>query len=499
MGFPFEHGFHATLMAMGLCDLLDLDNETASRTYYTTLLSYSGCTTDAADAVQVFAGEMTSNFIQYVHGSRTELAKGILAALPPAESTGIARVREIARRLPRAARGNKPHQRAMCEVGEMLARRLGLPESINVVFRLLNERWDGKGDLKRAKGEEIPLPLRIALVAHDAAFQRLVGGEEHAVSVIKARGGAAFDPNITEMFGRHSADLFAAADAGEGAWDQVLQLEPAPHLTLDDDAIDRALAAIGDFSDLISPSFAGHSSGLAKLATEAAQLSGFSEEEVTLIRRAAWVHDVGRVAIDTRIWEKPTSLTPDEVEQVRLHPYHTERILIRSDLLGTLAPVASNHHEHLDGSGYHRGAVASMLTRPARLLAVADIYHAMTEPRPHRRPLPSATAASLLEEQVREGHLDPQMVAAVLRSTGQETPPMGNPKGLTNREVEVLGLLARGLQTKQMAIALGISAKTADTHIQNSYRKIGVSTRAAATLFAMETGLVPSGELPIAD
>ena len=121
----------------------------------------------------------------------------------------------------------------------------------------------------------------------------------------------------------------------------------------------------------------------------------------------------------------------------------------------------------------------------------------MTEPRPHRDPLPTATAATLLQEQVREGHLDSQMVAAVLEAAGQTRSPIELPKGLTQREVEVLGLLARGLQTKQIANALGISPKTADTHIQNGYRKIGVSTRAAATLFVMETGLVPSGELPI--
>ena len=499
MGFPFEHGLHATLISMGLCDLLEVDTETASQTYYTSLLTYTGCTTDAAEAAQVFAGEMTASFIPFVHGSRKELAKGIVAALPSPDSTGINRAREIAQRLPKAFKGNKPHQRAMCEVGEMLARRLGLPESIHSVFRFLNERWDGKGDLKRARGEGIPLPLRISLLAHDAAFQRLIGGDEHSVAVIGDRAGGAFDPSIADLFVHHAAGLFTAADAGDGAWDRVLQLEPAPLLTLEDDAIDRALAAMGDFADLISPSLSGHSQGLADLAATAAELSEFSDDDTKLIRRAAWVHDIGRVAIDARIWEKPTSLTPDELEKVRLHPYHTERILIRSDFLGTLASVASNHHEHLDGSGYHRGAVASMLTRPARLLAVADIYHAMTEPRPHREPLPGETAAMLLQEQVREGHLDAQMVAAVLEAAGQKTQPIERPKGLTGREIEVVGLLARGLQTKQIAAALGISSKTADTHIQNAYRKIGVSTRAAATLFVMETGLVHSGELPIPD
>jgi HD-GYP domain-containing protein (c-di-GMP phosphodiesterase class II) len=381
----------------------------------------------------------------------------------------------------------------------MLARRLGLPADINEIFRLLTERWDGKGELKRASGDEIPVSLRIALLAHDATFQRLIGGDKEAIAVIEQRGGHAFDPHISSVFAKNAYELFQPHPAETSLWKIILDIEPSRWLTLEESEVDSALAAIGDFADLISPSLSGHSAGLARLAVSAAKLVGFSDDEITLIRRAAWVHDVGRVAIDTRIWEKPDALTRDEVEQVRLHPYHTERILIQSEFLGTLAPVASNHHEHLDGSGYHRGAVAAMLTRPARLLAVADIYHAMTEPRPHRDPLPTETTATLLQEQVREGHLDPQMVAAVLEAAGQEPVPIKLPKGLTSREVEVLGLLARGLQTKQIATALGISTKTADTHIQNAYRKIGVSTRAAATLFVMETGLVHSGELPILD
>ena len=135
---------------------------------------------------------------------------------------------------------------------------------------------------------------------------------------------------------------------------------------------------------------------------------------------------------------------------------------------------------------------------PARLLAAADAYHAMTEPRPHREPHPPERAAQILAEEASAGRLDPDAVAAVLEAAGQRAPRLERPAGLTEREVEVVAMLARGLQTKQVARALGISAKTADRHIQNAYRKIGVSSRAAATLFAMEHGLVAWGELPIA-
>ncbi len=219
---------------------------------------------------------------------------------------------------------------------------------------------------------------------------------------------------------------------------------------------------------------------------------------VTAIRRAALLHDLGRVAIHARIWQKPGPLTADEWEQVRLHPYHTERVLSRSPFLSALSPIAEAHHERLDGSGYHRRATGRELRCPERLLAAADAYHAMTEPRPHRHPLPPERAAQILAEEASAGRLDPDAVAAVLQAAGQRAPRLERPAGLTEREAEVVAMLARGLQTKQVARALGISAKTADRHIQNAYRKIGVSSRAAATLFAMEHGLVAWGELPIA-
>jgi HD-GYP domain-containing protein (c-di-GMP phosphodiesterase class II) len=204
------------------------------------------------------------------------------------------------------------------------------------------------------------------------------------------------------------------------------------------------------------------------------------------------------VAVSPRIWQKPGPLTADEWEQVRLHPYHTERILSRSPFLSVLAPIAGAHHERLDGSGYHRGATAPELGVAERLLAAADVYCALIEPRPHRAPLQPEQAAQTLAAEAGAGRLDPDAVAAVLEEAGQPPPRVERPAGLTEREAEVVAMLARGLQTKQVAHALGISAKTADRHVQNAYRKIGVSTRAAATLFAMEHGLVAWGELPIA-
>ena len=173
-------------------------------------------------------------------------------------------------------------------------------------------------------------------------------------------------------------------------------------------------------------------------------------------------------------------------------------MLARSAFLAALAPVAGAHHERLDGSGYHRAAGGAELPASRAPARGRRRIHAMTEPRPHRQAIAPERAAEILGEEAGAGRLDADAVTAVVEAAGRRAPRVERPAGLTEREAEVIGMLARGLQTKQVARALGISVKTADHHVQNAYRKIGVSTRAAATLFAMEHGLVAWGELPMA-
>jgi DNA-binding CsgD family transcriptional regulator len=421
---------------------------------------------------------------------------GIVRSLPDPARAGPVRVAQIARRLPKAASTSKRHLAALCEVAEMLTERLGLPAQVQRLFPLLTERWDGKSQLGRANEDEIPLALRITHVARDAAFQRLLGGAEHAGRVVRERAGHAFDPAIAMLLADEAHELLALDEVGS-AWEETLACEPFAHVMLEGSGIDRALAAMGDFADLVSPYLVGHSAGVAELVAVAAERCRFDHAEIVAARRAALLHDVGRVAVPAHIWQKRGPLTADEWEQVRLHAYHTERVLSHSTFLSALAPAASAHHERLDGSGYHRGATATTLSPTARLLAAADAYHAVIEPRPHRLALSTEDAAAILADEARAGRLDADIVAAVLESAGQRVPRLERPAGLTEREAEVVGLLARGLQTKQIARALGISVKTTDHHVQNAYGKIGVSTRAAAALFAMEHGLAAWGELPI--
>jgi HD-GYP domain-containing protein (c-di-GMP phosphodiesterase class II) len=493
MGFPFEHGLHTTLIAMRLADRLGVDRESASQTYYACLLAHSGCTTDAHVTPQVFGDSLTTRFHPVAYGSVRENLTGLIRSLPDPGTTGPARAVQAARRFPRMAREMRPHLVATCEVAGMLADGLGLSRSVGGLLAHRFDRWDGWGPLGRTKGEAIPLPMRIVSVAVDAAFQRLLGDEERVARVVRERAAHAFDPEVAACLAG-DAERILALEASASVWEEALACEPHPRLLLEGEGLDRALAAMGNFADLISPYLAGHSAGVAELAAAAAARC---RTDAARVRRAALVHDLGRVAVHPRIWQKEGPLTADELEQVRLHPYHSERVLARSEFLAGLAPVAGAHHERLDGSGYHRAVAGADLPLPARLLAAADAYHAMTEPRAHRGPIAPERAAALLGELAGAGRLDADAVTAVVEAAGQRAPRIERPAGLTEREVEVVRMLARGLQTKQVAAALGISAKTADRHIQNAYRKIGVSTRAAATLFAMEHGLMAWGELPI--
>jgi HD-GYP domain-containing protein (c-di-GMP phosphodiesterase class II) len=487
-GADFEHGLRSALSAVRLAECLGVDDETARQTYYASLLLYVGCTADSYTGADAFGRdfeELWPHLEPVQYGSPLQALGGVARGIAPG-SPPLTKAAALARTLPRAVRHKRATFPAICEVGAMLCERLSLPATVPPLLRHVFERWDGKGEVLHERGDEIPLPIRIAQVADDADAQRRLGGVERAVAVVKERAGAAFDPAVANCLAQRAEHVLAGTEGS--AWEAALAVEPQPQLALDGPGIDCALEAMAAFADLPSPYLAGHSSRVAELASEAALRIGLDDAAT---RRAALVHDLGRVAVPVRIWQKRGALTADDWERVRLHPYHAERVLCRSAFLAQLVPVAISHHERLDGSGYHRGLTAAGLSPATRVLAVADAYGAMTQPRPHRPAMAPEQAAATLASEASAGRLDPDAVKAVSEAAGVQAPPMARPAGLTERETEVVRLLARGLQTKQVAELLGISAKTADHHVQNAYAKIGVSTRAAVALFAIQHGLVP--------
>jgi HD-GYP domain-containing protein (c-di-GMP phosphodiesterase class II) len=259
--------------------------------------------------------------------------------------------------------------------------------------------------------------------------------------------------------------------------------------------LDDVLEAMADLVDLKSPYLAGHSRGVANLAAEGARMSGLPEAEQVKLYRAGLLHDLGRLGVSNAIWDKEGTLTDVEHDRVNQHPYLTDKMLLGIPALAPSREIAARHHERLDGSGYPRGVTAATLTPADRILAAADVYHAMTEPRPYRPPRTAGDAATQLRSEVRAGRLDGDAVDAVLRASGHRAAQRHEgPAGLTARELEVLGLLARGHPNKQIARLLGVTPKTVSNHVEHVYTKLGVGSRAAATLFATQHGLVGSYE-----
>jgi HD-GYP domain-containing protein (c-di-GMP phosphodiesterase class II) len=498
IGLSLEHGLQSTVIAMRLCDRLEVDRGTRFQSYYLCLLFYVGCNVIEDVDIDVFGEDhaLTTYAIPRRFGGRSEMLNGMLRAVAPPTGSPALRARQLARGVPKLVRGMSGQVAAICEVAQMLTDRLGLPGEVSALFAYEGGRWDGKTWPKSMAGEEIPLAARIVNVARDAAFQLLSSGIDAVADLMRQRAGHGLDPVVARALADEAGEILDF-DPGVDVWDAILSLEPNPWLTLEGSDIDRALGAMGAFSDMASPFLVGHSAGVANLTAAAARCAGMSGPDASRLHRAGLIHDLGRVVVPARVWQEASPMTHDDRERVRLHAYHTERILSRSEFLSDLGSIAGLHHERLDGSGYHRAVPAAALDEAARLVAAADVYHAMTEDRAHRVARTSEDAAAALLVCARDGYLDADAVAAVLEAAGHLVPRLERPAGLTDREMQVVRLLAHGRQTKQIARSLGISAKTADRHIQNAYRKMEVSTRAGATLFAVDAGITTWGEFPM--
>ena len=489
-GQPMEHGLRTCSLALAASESIGLDATTRSLVYYVALLRFIGCTSDASDTAVLAGGDdLVFN---------ATMAPMLNAQ--PGESTRFF-VRHLAKDLPvhrrigrvvRAMSDPGAAGRSLaghCEVAARLASRLGMADGVCHALAHAYERWDGRGFPAGLAGDEVPVAIRVVTVARDVELWTRRAGWDAAVDVLSYRRGLAYDPAVVDAFVADGERWLA--DAGD-LCSCVLEAEPAPVMTIAAHDVDRALAAVADFADLKSPFLRGHSPGVAALGVAAAEVAGLDPSTTLTLGRAALVHDVGRVGVPSGIWDHPGPLSAGHWERVRLHPYLSQRVLQRCATFASLSELAARHHERADGSGYHRGVTGDQLALGARLLAAADAFHAMTEDRPHRGALTPAAAASQLLDEVGAGRFTRVEVDAVLAAAGQGSRPAPVPQavGLTDREIDVLRLIARGHRNKQVAAMLGISAKTVGHHIEHIYLKAGVKTRAGATLFAMEHGLL---------
>ena len=491
LGQPMEHCLRQTIIALRLADRVGVDESQLVATYYTGLLRHVYCHADAHEQAKWFGDDIRLKAFGFEQGADSVF--DVLRLLGSGER-GLARAGRVVAFPVSGIKEIRNFLLTHSTLAAQFARRIGLDETACEALRCAYERWDGKGEPNRLAGEAIPLASRLVTLTSFVEVYNRLGGVAAAREVARKRSGGEVDPTLAEVFVADAEAVLAGLDQ-TASWEAVLDAEPRLGRSVGGAELDDVLAAMADLVDVKSPPMAGHSRGVANLAAAAARAGGLSADEATTLRRAGFVHDLGRLGVSNTIWDKPGPLTDGDLERVRLHPYLADRMLARVDGLARVRELAARHHERLDGSGYPRGLTAASLTPLDRLLAAADVYHALSEPRPHRAARTPDEAAAELRAEAKAGRLDGDAVNAVLRAAGHRAPSRREwPAGLTPREVEVLGLLARGHSNKAIARLLVLAPKTVSNHVEHIYAKIGISTRAAAAVFAMQHGLVGSFE-----
>ncbi|MBY5162153.1 HD domain-containing phosphohydrolase [Salsipaludibacter albus] len=491
-GLPAGESLRSAALAVLLADELDLDDEHARAGLYTALLQHLGCIGFAHEAAARVGDEFAINraALQSDDADPLDVVRTFLPALVAGRSPRRGAV--LAWRMLRAGPDfERDYVTTACEVGRHVAVDLGLPGDVRDGLSHVYELWQGGGHPDGLAGDDLPMGSRLARLSGIAVAHARTGGTDAAVAAVTRRAGGMLDPTLAAAFVADAPLLLDLLDTGDPLA-VVRDHEPDPHQRVLEPDLVAVATVFGDVADLKSPHTVGHSRGVARLASGAADVLGLPDVEVERLRLAGHLHDLGRVAVSSRTWDRPGPLDATAWEQVRLHPYHSERILAGSGRLGDLASLVGAHHERLDGSGYHRGCDATQLSVPARVLAAADRYRTAVEPRPHRRAATPDAARDGLQVMADDGRLDPEATAAVLVAAGHAVDPVTPepPAGLTPREVEVLRLVATGCSNREIGDRLVISRRTAEHHVQHVYRKLGVSSRAAATLFAVDHDLL---------
>jgi HD-GYP domain-containing protein (c-di-GMP phosphodiesterase class II)/DNA-binding CsgD family transcriptional regulator len=486
-GVPEGAGLRSAATAVRLGELAGASEAERRDAFYLTLLRYTGCTAGADVVARVMGDEI--EFMQDAHsvdfGRMAEMLPLLLgrAFRSKASFLGLSAVGRLLSALPSMPEVGREH----CETAVLMARRFGFTEAFQGMVHQGFERWDGTGQPTKARGEEIGRPMRFAQLAIDAYRGYQLGGIEAAIAFTKKHSGRELDPALVELFTEHAREVEPTLGAASG-WEVAMAAEPGTPSFLDDAGVDEALGALGDFADLKSRYTRGHCRGVAALAKNAAQTLGLGSEMERQLFRAGLVHDVGRVAVSVLVWDKAAPLADSDRERVRLHAYAGERILARASSLANVAAIATLAHERPDGTGYHRRLTGVQCSSAGHVLAAADTYQALLSHRPHRPARSHEQARDELGRLVTAGALSPQAVDAVLGANPVRS--LDAPSPLTERELEVLALVAKGLTNKEIGRSLDISPKTAGRHLEHVFEKLGVTTRAGATMVALQRGLV---------
>lgn len=489
MGQGADQALQGCVVGLRLARLWGLSASELRQVYYLALLRFVGCNAESSVIADI-AGDVLAlrRAMEPLDLGDARRVLGTLFGRLRATHEGWSDAAAALLQAPRFAAEIFPGH---CEVAQRLGRRLGFDERFVAGLGQLYARWDGRG-VPAVAAEAMQPAVRVVQLAQDLVLHARLGGWKAAADVVTARRGGQHDPALVDLALAQGEALLAGLPV---RWEALLDLEPGPQESLQGAALDAAFEVLGDYADLQSRWLMAHSRRVAELAVAAAAGLGWDEGARRWLWRAARVHDLGRVAVSTHVWDRAGPLSDSDRDQVRLHAAHTAQILARAPSLAALSRLAGSAHECPDGSGY---AGATGLSPAARLLAAADVVAALGEDRPYRPAHPPEVVQLRVTEMVSLGRLDAEAARAVLAAQGLALAPRPLPASLSPREAEVLRELAQGLTNKQIAKRLGVSPKTVGHQVEAIYRKAGVNTRAGATLFALEQGLLagPMGHSP---
>jgi HD-GYP domain-containing protein (c-di-GMP phosphodiesterase class II) len=402
-GQPFGHALRSCLIGMGLADKIGLPLQERRDLYYALLLKDVGCSSNAARVHELFGGDdrKTKRDLKRVDWSRyLEAAQYAFAQVAPGTSW-LQRARRVARLAGAGTRAAHELVAARCNRGAQIALDLGFGMAVCDAVFSIDEHWNGRGEPRGLRGGEIPIHARIMGLAQTLEVFSVLENSATAVAVAKARRGTWFDPTLVEAATALEPELtkWAALD-DRGLQEAVRLVEPGDAVLLaGPGALDRIASAFAAVVDAKSPFTADHSRRVTELVVKVAETLGLDEAERLQLRRAALLHDLGKLSVPNSVLDKPAALSAQEWEMVRLHPYYTQRILERVRGFQSLAYVASSHHERLDGKGYFRGLKGAQVPLGARILMVADIFDALTSERPYRPAMSREVALSVLERE----------------------------------------------------------------------------------------------------
>lgn len=466
MGQPTNHSVRTAWLAMRLAQVAGLDPAVQAAVREAALLRWSGCTANAGGFADLFGDDIA-----------------VRVAMLEGRPEGIRPVAEVAN----LGVVLRPLAEIHCEVSAEVSRMLSLSSTTETTLRHILESWDGTGQPAHLAGDAVPVTVSVVSLAGDIEVLTRIDGIEGALGKIEARGDRRYPAALASIAARHAADWLAEL---EGSAPETLDM------ALTTPQMERMTPAelIADVIDLKLPWMTGFSRAVAGTAAQAMTRLAASKATQERVYLAGLIHGLGRASVPIQIWNMTAHLSSSAWEKVRLVPYWTSRAGPWAGPLGAAATLASFAYERLDGSGYFRGARDQALSPEARVLAASVAWVAMRSPRPWRAAMPAEAAARQLREEADAGRLCGEAVDAlvsggsgIVRPVVDRTEPGFR---LSPRESDVLRAISRGATNKEAARELNLSPSTVATHIESVFRKLGCTTRAAATLKASAIGLL---------